>query len=434
MRVAALILAFSAVARAAEPTVAVMPFRDLAGGNKNVGEAIRETVTTDLREVPGLKVVERGAIDKVLVEQHLQSSASELDPSSTVRVGKLLGASLIVTGAYQRVASNVRLTARFVRVETGEVVGGAKCDGAARDLLSLQDRITVELLHSAGLQKHVARFAKRERPPLKSLKTVELYGDAVAQPDGEKKIEMLQLALNEDPSFDYAARDLDALEKRLHALDRAQHLAEEQKLQELRQKVAAEPEAGPKRLLEAQLATQLSIARRWVELRKMARATHTGTDGAAFFLVSTDASLRDWDAVLHDGEQFLAHWPTSPYLPAVRGLLESTIARKRKEEEGRAAIAGELTKITGRQRWNLCRFAGTYAQYQQHVEARRFYRACLEVGAETPKDVLVPLVREDLELGDFAQARKDLGELERVDPAAFRNNRQNFEMQIPTDG
>jgi TolB-like protein len=434
MRIAALLLLWGTVARAADPVVAVMPFRDLAGGSGNVGEAIRETVTTDLRDVPGLKVVERGAIDKVLVEQHLQSSASELDPSSTVRVGKLLGASLIVTGAYQRAASTVRLTARFVRTETGEVIGGAKVDGASRDLLQLQDRITIELLRSAGLQKHVARFAKRARPALKSLKTVELYGDAVAQPDGDKKLEMLKLALNEDPSFDYAARDLDALEKRLRALDRTQKVAEEQKLEELRQKVAAEPEAGPKRLLEGQLASQLAIARRWVELRKLARATHTGTDGAAFFLVQTDASLRDWDAVLRDGEQFLGRWPTSPYLPAVRGLLESTIAKRRKQEEGRAAIAGELTKITGQQRWNLCRFAGTYRRYEQHVEARRFYRACLEVGAEAPKDALVPLVQEDLELGDFAQARKDLAELERADPATFRQYKQGLELQIPTDG
>ena len=34
-------------ASAAVPTVAVLPFRDLSGGKASVGEAIRETVTSD---------------------------------------------------------------------------------------------------------------------------------------------------------------------------------------------------------------------------------------------------------------------------------------------------------------------------------------------------------------------------------------------------
>jgi TolB-like protein len=42
---------------AAPPTVAVLPFVDLSGHGRSVGEAIRETVTTDLRAVAGLRVV-----------------------------------------------------------------------------------------------------------------------------------------------------------------------------------------------------------------------------------------------------------------------------------------------------------------------------------------------------------------------------------------
>src|SRR4051812_16421681 len=183
------LLVLACGAAQAAPVVAVMPFRDLSGGKNAVGEAIRETVTTDLKDVPELTVVERGAIDKILAEQHLQSSRFELDPSSTVRVGKLLGASLIVTGAYQKAASSVRLTARFVKVETGEVVGTAKVDGQTSDFLQLQDRITVELLRSAGMARHVEKFARRTRPKIKSYKAVELYGDAVAESNDEKRVD-----------------------------------------------------------------------------------------------------------------------------------------------------------------------------------------------------------------------------------------------------
>ena len=266
----------SPLSRGAGPVVAVMPFRDLSGGKSSVGEAIRETVTTDLKDVAGLTVVERGAIDKILDEQHLQSSRAELDPLSTVRVGKLLGATLIVTGAYQRAGSSLRLTARFVRVETGEVIGTAKCDGAAGEFLALQDRVTVELLRSAGMQKHVERFARRERPRLKSLRTMELYGDAMAEPDEGKRAGMLKLALNEDPTFEYAVRDLDALEKRLAVLERVQRAAEGQKLDELRRQIAQENDAAKRSALQMQFFGQLVSARRWLTVRREARALLAG--------------------------------------------------------------------------------------------------------------------------------------------------------------
>jgi TolB-like protein len=414
----------------AAPVVAVMPFRDLSGGKNAVGEAIRETVTTDLKDVPELTVVERGAIDKILAEQHLQSSRFELDPGSTVKVGKLLGASLIVTGAYQKAAAAVRLTARFVKVETGEVVGTAKVDGAAGDFLQLQDRITVELLRSAGMAKHMEKFARRSRPKLKSLKAVELYGDAVAETNEEKKVEILRLALNEDPTFEYAARDLDALEKRLKSFERVQRLAEDKKLDELRKQMLAETDPDKRRNLELQMAGQLMSSRRWLELRRLARTTKVGSDGAAFYVVQTDYLLHDWDSLLRDGEQFLNKYPGSMYFSAIKGMLEQAIAKKRKKEDGKNTVAAELAKIDGERRWNLCQFGWVYRSHEQHAEARRFLRACLEVGTGAAKDVLGQLIVEDMECGDITQARKDLDALRQV-PG---NNAQSYESQVPADG
>ncbi len=415
-------------------TVAVMPFRDLSEGAKGtVGEAIRETVTTDLRDVPGVTVVERGAIDKILAEQHLQASRAELDPSSTVRVGKLLGASLIVTGAYQRATTSVRITARFVRVETGEVVGSAKVDGAVGDFLGLQDRITVELLRSAGMAKHVDRFAHRARPRLRSYKTIELYGDAVAEPDGQKKVELLKLALDEDPTFEYALRDLDALEKRLRALDQLQKSAESKKLDELRRQVAAESDPAKQKALQLQVMQLLLQSRRYLELRRVARAT-AGDDVAGFYLVLCDQVLKEWDALLHDGEQFLNRFPTSIYLPGVKSYLDQAIVKKRKIEEGRTTVLVELAKVEGAERWNLCRFGWIYRSHEMHQEARRFLRACVDVGTAAPKEVLPQLIQEDVDCADWARARQDLGELERAAPDTYRQRRSGYEMQLPSDG
>src|SRR5204863_282040 len=68
------LLLVASTASAAVPTVAVLPFRDLSGGKASVGEAIRETVTSDLKTLGGVRVVERAQLDRVLGEQHLQGT------------------------------------------------------------------------------------------------------------------------------------------------------------------------------------------------------------------------------------------------------------------------------------------------------------------------------------------------------------------------
>lgn len=83
--VAAAVVAVAAAAQAAEPVVAVMPFRDLSAARSPVGEAIRETLTVDLRD-SGVRVVERGAIDRVIAEQSLEDKKRDLPtPTSGTR-------------------------------------------------------------------------------------------------------------------------------------------------------------------------------------------------------------------------------------------------------------------------------------------------------------------------------------------------------------
>ncbi len=62
-----------------------------------------------------------------------------------LQVARRLGGQYAVTGAYQRLGDQLRLTGRMVDLVTGEVVRSAKADGAVGDLFSLQDRLVVQL-------------------------------------------------------------------------------------------------------------------------------------------------------------------------------------------------------------------------------------------------------------------------------------------------
>jgi hypothetical protein len=86
--------------------------------------------------------------------------------------------------------------------------------------------------------------------------------------------------------------------------------------------------------------------------------------------------------------------------------------------------------VQGERRWDLCQFGWIYRNHEQHAEARRFLRACLEVGTRAPKDILPQLIVEDMECGDLSQAKKDLADLAKIDAALGHT----WETQVPSDG
>ncbi len=132
-------------------TVAVMSFANITGRPEDdwLGTGIAETVAADLKSVPGLCVVSRERVFEVM--RKLGGGAGAR--SSAVRLGREVGAGLVVSGAYQRAGDRVRVTARVTETETGAVLQTMKADGRMDDVFALQDRIVAEL--SAGLRLHV---------------------------------------------------------------------------------------------------------------------------------------------------------------------------------------------------------------------------------------------------------------------------------------
>ncbi|MEW6431972.1 MAG: CsgG/HfaB family protein [Myxococcota bacterium] len=113
-----------ATASDAKPVVAVLYFDN----NTNQAEfdvlrkGLAEMMVTDLVAWDGVTVVERDRIEAVLGELKLQSSKA-FDKSTTVKVGKLVGATHLIGGAFILQGDKLRVTARIINQRTGEVVG-----------------------------------------------------------------------------------------------------------------------------------------------------------------------------------------------------------------------------------------------------------------------------------------------------------------------
>lgn len=119
--------------------VAVVPFRELDGRETVLGSYLAESLTTRLFNVPGLRVVERSMLDKVMAELKLASSGV-IDPSTAARIGKLLGVEAIVTGSLTDLQSSVAINCRMIDVSTGEVYGAAEVRIVKDDDLQILNR------------------------------------------------------------------------------------------------------------------------------------------------------------------------------------------------------------------------------------------------------------------------------------------------------
>src|SRR5690349_1579436 len=81
--------------------IAVLPFQNLNSSKEYnwVGQGFSETLISSFANIKSVQVVERLLMNKILKEIAFQNSGF-LDKDSSVKVGKLTGANVIVSGSY----------------------------------------------------------------------------------------------------------------------------------------------------------------------------------------------------------------------------------------------------------------------------------------------------------------------------------------------
>lgn len=120
--------------------VAALDFRDIRGYKSALDPFIAEELTTQIMLVaPGeFTFIERRHLDRLISEQKLTSSAF-FDRTSLAEMGKMLGVHAIVTGTISDLGTEIKINARAIAVQTGEVFSAASTsvakEGAVAELL-----------------------------------------------------------------------------------------------------------------------------------------------------------------------------------------------------------------------------------------------------------------------------------------------------------
>ena len=158
-----------------ERSLAVMAFSNVTREPSDdwIGEGIAETVTSDLKNVHKLAVIGRAQIFELL--KNMASGRDTSDERLAIELGRRLGAWWVVTGAYQRMGTRIRITAQVIEVLTASLIKTVKIDGAIDDIFELQDRIVFELSRSLDLKVGKAEAEAIARDETNSVDAFEAY-------------------------------------------------------------------------------------------------------------------------------------------------------------------------------------------------------------------------------------------------------------------
>ncbi|MEW6380074.1 MAG: CsgG/HfaB family protein [bacterium] len=117
--------------------VAVWDFDNLSpsaeGQPPSLGELLSAQVMESLQSRGDVTVIERQRLHLALEELKL-GSTSLADEATRLKLGHLVGARLMVFGAYQAIAGTMRLDLRLVEVETGKVRNAVKGTASSGDM------------------------------------------------------------------------------------------------------------------------------------------------------------------------------------------------------------------------------------------------------------------------------------------------------------
>jgi TolB-like protein len=210
----------SVVAQASKPTVAIMYFnnnvftkdaRDFDGLSKGVPDFL----ITEMSSNPGIRVIERDQVQKLLDEQKLVSSG-QVDQATAVKVGKLLGAQHMIFGGFMADPNgNFRIDARAVNVETGAIEYTDRVQDKSDNVMTLIGALATRL--NSGLKLPAAALragdagsaggARQAGAPAAAklpMRYAVMYGKALDMADkGDKAhaVELFGAVLKEFPDY-----------------------------------------------------------------------------------------------------------------------------------------------------------------------------------------------------------------------------------------
>ncbi len=408
-------------------SLAVTPFTNHSGETRfdPLGKGLSDMLITDLSSVTSLQLLERERIQAVLDEMKL-SQTEFVDPSTAQKMGRGLGASHLLTGAFLAISPKIRIDARMVEVETGKVIKAWAVEGESADFFVLEKDLAGRIVEGLEIKVTAREGILMGKVATESFDAMVAWSHALDAFDAGR-LDAARAALEEvlrvDSSFLRARSALDAVTARLDTLRQRHQEARGSSLRSLEERINSLVKLkGPWTELPPLLSPRWGELSQPANARASARICRTllggdlpetillvpeqpGSGSLASFLlyqaVMAASTLKDDSTVLAYGEKYLERHPGSVYYPVVEGMVQRSLKRQRDIAEGREKAPREVAEKKYQHLTNLLPMVGMGAPpAQERALWRRIEAAAAERGKPVEGEHRLRHLRHLLRAGD----------------------------------
>jgi len=169
----------TAYAQTQEPPlrVVILPFENLTQKPEDqwLSNSFAESLTMGLLQVKALEVIERSQIKQLMKEQSFAQTGF-VDASSAPKLGRLMGAKVVIIGSYQKVGPQLQANVRLVDTETGQIDAKrfARINGSFNQIFDLQEDLAHKLIQNLEVQAQPEEI-KEMKTIFKATQSPEAY-------------------------------------------------------------------------------------------------------------------------------------------------------------------------------------------------------------------------------------------------------------------
>jgi TolB-like protein len=200
-------------------TLAVMDFTNTSVDEKErfdpMQQGFASMMINYLEGATDLKVIERERIQWLLDELELQRNEEVVDQSTAVRTGELLGATAVLFGSFTVHNDQMWLSARLVKVETGEILLAEQIFGEKDEFFELVEDLSNQVTDAIGVELASAETGGDDSHSLDAVLSYSQGLGLIEQGKYQEAYDKFMEALEYDPSYARARRKAESLRPQL---------------------------------------------------------------------------------------------------------------------------------------------------------------------------------------------------------------------------
>src|SRR4030043_2240062 len=185
-----------------KPSIAVLPFTNMSSEKEleYFSDGLAEGILTGLSKSDNIFVIARNS-----------TFTYKGKPVKVNQVAEEMGVQYVIEGSVQQERNRVRITVQLIDALTGRHLFSERYDRDLKNILNLQDEITLKVLTAVQVKLttgEVARLyekgTKNLESYLKVLQAREFKGGTLNKERGERAMQLLEEAIALDPEYAYA--------------------------------------------------------------------------------------------------------------------------------------------------------------------------------------------------------------------------------------